>query len=75
VNGGLRNANPPCELKADPDHVLTWQCYGLWQIEQGERDRAQYHLSPIAAICGAGCEAYRSLAAALEKQPGAGPIY
>lgn len=62
-------------LKADPDHVLTWQYYGLWQIEQGYRDQAQYHRSRIAAICGAGCEAHRSLAAALEKQPGTGLIY
>jgi tetratricopeptide (TPR) repeat protein len=36
-------------LKADPNHVLTWQYYGLWQIEQGNRDQAQYHLSRIAA--------------------------
>jgi predicted Zn-dependent protease len=57
-------------LKADPNHVLTWQYYGLWQIEQGNRDQAQYHLSRIAAICGTGCEEYRSLAAALEKPPG-----
>ena len=28
-------------LKADPNHVLTWQYYGLWQIEQGNRDQAQ----------------------------------
>jgi tetratricopeptide (TPR) repeat protein len=62
-------------LKADPNHVLTWQYYGLWQIEQGNRDQAQYHLSRIAAICGTGCEEYRSLAAALEKQPGTGLIY
>lgn len=62
-------------LKADPNHVLTWQYYGLWQIEQGNRDQAQYHLSRIAAICGSGCEEYRSLAAALEKPPGAGPVY
>jgi tetratricopeptide (TPR) repeat protein len=34
-------------LKADPNHVLTWQYYGLWQIEQGNRDQAQYHLSRI----------------------------
>ena len=25
-------------LKADPNHVLTWQYYGLWQIEQGNRE-------------------------------------
>jgi tetratricopeptide (TPR) repeat protein len=62
-------------LKADPNHVLTWQYYGLWQIEQGNRDQAQYHLSRIAAICGTGCEEYRSLAAALEQAPGAGLVY
>ena len=62
-------------LKADPKHVLTWQYYGLWQIEQGNRDQAQYHLSRIAAICGTGCEEYRSLAAALEKPPGTGLVY
>lgn len=62
-------------LKADPNHVLTWQYYGLWQIEQGNRESAQYHLSRIAAICGTGCEEYRSLAAALEKAPGTGLVY
>ncbi|MBR0695603.1 lipopolysaccharide assembly protein LapB [Bradyrhizobium lablabi] len=62
-------------LKADPNHVLTWQYYGLWQIEQGNRDQAQYHLSRIAAICGTGCEEYRSLAAALEKSPGTSLVY
>jgi tetratricopeptide (TPR) repeat protein len=62
-------------LKADPNHVLTWQYYGLWQIEQGNRDQALYHLSRIAAICGTDCEHYRSLAAALEKPPGTGLVY
>jgi tetratricopeptide (TPR) repeat protein len=62
-------------LKADPNHVLTWQYYGLWQIEQGNRDQAQYHLGRIAAICGTGCEEYRSLAAALEKPPGTALVY
>jgi tetratricopeptide (TPR) repeat protein len=62
-------------LKADPNHVLTWQYYGLWQIEQGNRDQASYHLNRIAAICGTGCEEYRSLAAALEKPPGTGLVY
>jgi tetratricopeptide (TPR) repeat protein len=62
-------------LKADPNHVLTWQYYGLRQIEQGNRDQAQYHLSRIAAICGTDCEEYRSLAAALEKPPGTGLVY
>ena len=62
-------------LKADPNHVLTWQYYGLWQIEQGNRDSAQYHLSRIAAICGIDCAEYRSLAEALEKPPGTGLVY
>ena len=62
-------------LKADPNHVLTWQYYGLWQIEQGNRDQAQYHLSRIAAICGTDRAEYRSLAAALEKPPGTGLVY
>ena len=39
-------------LKADPNHVKTWQYYGLWQIEQGNREQAQYHLSRIAALAG-----------------------
>ena len=62
-------------LKADPNHVLTWQYYGLWQLEQGNRDQAQYHLSRIAGICGTGCDEYRSLAAALEQAPGTGLVY
>jgi len=62
-------------LKSDPNHVLTWQYYGLWQIEQGNRDQATYHLSRIAAICGTDCAEYRSLAAALEQPPGTGLVY
>jgi tetratricopeptide (TPR) repeat protein len=62
-------------LKADPDHVKTWQYYGLWQVEQGNRDQAQYHLSRIAALAGTESEEYRSLAAALEKPPGTGLVY
>jgi tetratricopeptide (TPR) repeat protein len=62
-------------LKADPNHVKTWQYYGLWQVEQGNRDQAQYHLSRIAALAGTDSEEYRSLAAAMEKPPGAGLVY
>jgi len=62
-------------LKADPNHVKTWQYYGLWQVEQGNRDQAQYHLNKIAALAGTSSEEYRSLAAALEKQPGTGLVY
>jgi tetratricopeptide (TPR) repeat protein len=62
-------------LKADPNHVKTWQYYGLWQVEQGNRDQAEYHLNRIAALAGTGSEEYRSLAAALEKPPGTGLVY
>ena len=62
-------------LKADPNHVKTWQYYGLWQVEQGNRDQAQYHLSRIAQLAGTDSEEYRSLAAALEKPPGTGLVY
>src|SRR6202795_4958364 len=62
-------------LRADPNHVKTWQYYGLWQVEQGNRDQAQYHVSRIAALTGTDSEEYRSLAAALEKPPGTGLVY
>ena len=62
-------------LKADPNHVKTWQYYGLWQVEQGNRDQAQYHLNRIAALAGTDCAEYRSLAAALEKPTGTGLVY
>ena len=52
-------------LKADPNHVRTWQYYGLWQVEQGNRERAMYHLHKIEELAGKDSEDYRSLAAAL----------
>jgi tetratricopeptide (TPR) repeat protein len=62
-------------LKADPSHVRTWQYYGLWQLEQGNRDQAQYHLGRIRQICGTDCAEYQSLASALEKPTGTGLVY
>jgi tetratricopeptide (TPR) repeat protein len=62
-------------LKSDPNHVLTWNYYGFWQIEQGNREQAEYHLNRIAEICGTDCTEYRTLAAALEQPPGAGLVY
>jgi tetratricopeptide (TPR) repeat protein len=62
-------------LKSDPNHVKTWQYYGLWQVEQGNREQAQYHLNRIASIAGTSSEEYRSLASALEKPPGTGLVY
>jgi tetratricopeptide (TPR) repeat protein len=62
-------------LKADPNHVKTWQYYGLWQLEQGNRDQAQYHLNKIAQLAGTESAEYRSLAAAMEMPPGTGLVY
>src|ERR1700748_3607050 len=62
-------------LKDDPNHVLTWNYYGFWQIEQGNREAAGYYLSRIAQIRGTDCEHYKSLSAALESQPGTGLVY
>jgi tetratricopeptide (TPR) repeat protein len=62
-------------LKADPNHVRTWQYYGLWQLEQGNREQAEYHLQKIAQLAGTNSSEYRSLAAALESPPGTGLVY
>jgi tetratricopeptide (TPR) repeat protein len=62
-------------LQADPNHVRTWQYYGLWQLEQGNREQAEYHLQKIAMLAGTDSSEYRSLAAALEKPPGTGLVY
>ena len=52
-------------LAADPKHVRTWQYYGLWQVERGNRERAESHLKKIEEIWGKDNEDYRNLAAAL----------
>ena len=52
-------------LAADPKHTRTWQYYGMWHLEQGNRLKAEDHLDTIKAICGAECEDYTSLLAAL----------
>jgi tetratricopeptide (TPR) repeat protein len=62
-------------LAADPNHVRTWQYYGLWQLEQGNREQAEYHLTKIAQLAGTTSSEYRSLAAALESPPGTGLVY
>jgi tetratricopeptide (TPR) repeat protein len=62
-------------LKDDPNHVRTWQYYGLWQLEQGNREQAEYHLNKIAQLAGTESAEYRSLATALEKPPGTGLVY
>jgi tetratricopeptide (TPR) repeat protein len=62
-------------LRADPNHVKTWQYYGLWQLERGNRDQAQYHLNKIAQLAGTGSAEYLSLAAAMDMPPGTGLVY
>jgi tetratricopeptide (TPR) repeat protein len=62
-------------LKDDPNHVRTWQYYGLWQLEQGNREQAEYHLNKIAQLAGTDSKEYRSLAEALDKPAGTGLVY
>ena len=62
-------------LKADPNHVKTWQYYGLWQLEQGNRDPGAISPEPDRRLAGTDSAEYRSLAAALEKPPGTGLVY
>ncbi len=52
-------------LAADPKHTRTWQYYGMWHLEQGNRLKAEDHLERIRLICGQDCEDYRSLRDAL----------
>ncbi|MFN3347572.1 tetratricopeptide repeat protein [Pseudorhodoplanes sp.] len=52
-------------LAADPNHTRTWQYYGLWHLERGDRARAERHLTRIASICGTQCDDYISLRRAL----------
>src|SRR6201984_2136396 len=62
-------------LQADPNHVRTWQYYGLWQLEQGNRESAQYHLGRIKQICGTDCAEYKSLAMAIDQPASTGLVY
>jgi tetratricopeptide (TPR) repeat protein len=52
-------------LAADPRHARTWQYYGMWHLERGDRAKAESYLETIQAICGTGCEEYTSLKLAL----------
>src|SRR5258708_30743714 len=39
-------------LKADPNHVKTWQYYGLWHGEPGDTQPPDNHLYSVAASAG-----------------------
>jgi len=54
-------------LAADPNHVRTWEYYGLWYLERGNRLKAEDNLEKIRPICGGtGCQEYKDLHRALE---------
>jgi tetratricopeptide (TPR) repeat protein len=53
-------------LAADPKHTRTWQYYGMWHLEMGDRAKAEENLEQIRLICGQGCEDYTSLRDALD---------
>jgi tetratricopeptide (TPR) repeat protein len=54
-------------LAADPKHVRTWQYYGLWHLEQGNRLKAEEYLEKISELCGnTSCKEYVSLHNALD---------
>ena len=53
-------------LAADPNHVRTWQYYGMWHVEQGNLLKAQDFLEKIRSICGGtACQEYADLKAAI----------
>jgi tetratricopeptide (TPR) repeat protein len=54
-------------LAADPNHVRTWQYYGMWHVEQGNLLKAQDFLENIHLICGSTtCREYLDLKGAIE---------
>ena len=54
-------------LAADPNHVRTWQYYGMWHVEQGNVLKAQDFLEKIRSICGgSACKEYADLKAAIK---------
>jgi Flp pilus assembly protein TadD len=59
-------------LAADSQHTRTWQYYGMWHLERGDRAKAEEHLRTIEAICGPTCDDYTSLKLALN---GDGLVY
>jgi tetratricopeptide (TPR) repeat protein len=54
-------------LAIDPDHVRTWQYYGMWHVEQGNMLKAADFLEKIRLICGGtGCQEFQDLKGAME---------
>jgi tetratricopeptide (TPR) repeat protein len=54
-------------LAADPRHVRTWSYYGMWQMEQGNRLKAEDFLQKVKLICGnTDCKEYVELKAVID---------
>ena len=54
-------------LAADPNHLRTWQYYGMWHVEQGNLLKARDFLEKIREICGGtSCQEYVDLKAGIE---------
>jgi tetratricopeptide (TPR) repeat protein len=53
-------------LAIDPQHVKTWQYYGMWQVEQGNMLKAGDMLEKIRLICGTECREYQDLKGGME---------
>jgi tetratricopeptide (TPR) repeat protein len=54
-------------LASDPNHVRTWEYYGLWHLEQGNKLKAQDFLENIRLLCGnTDCQEYVDLKVAIE---------
>ena len=54
-------------LKADPNHTRTWSYYGMWQMEQGNRLKAQDDLQKVKLLCGSTtCKEYIELKAVID---------
>ena len=54
-------------LASDPNHVRTWSYYGMWQMEQGNRLKAEDFLRKVNALCGStDCKEYIQLKAVID---------
>jgi tetratricopeptide (TPR) repeat protein len=54
-------------LAIDPNHVRTWQYYGMWHVEQGNMLKAGDFLEKIRLICGStDCQEFKDLKGAME---------
>ncbi len=56
-------------LKSDPQNLLAISGEGAALVEKGAVDKARRNLARLQGLCGDGCDATRSLAAAIAKGP------